>query len=165
MRAFIFFLLLFSSCSVERAQRRHCAKCPSKEVKSDSTWYKKFVEYRDSVISIPADKAQLEYKFMPCPDGSVPKVKSIKEKSGKQIEVESTYNESNGILKVAALIPERKDTFKLPEVIIESGTKKEGTIVKQPPPKWTDCLPVFIMGLLTGATSIFLIFHFRKSKF
>jgi len=59
-------LVLFYGCSAEKrlakklkAIQEICATCPVKETKIDSTWYKEYVTYRDSVINAPKDSATI----------------------------------------------------------------------------------------------------------
>jgi hypothetical protein len=84
----IFFILLTTllmyGCITEKKRAKICANCPIKEVTVDSTIYKEYWSFRDSVLNVPPDSAEIEYIVGPCPDGSTPPIKERFKRDGRK---------------------------------------------------------------------------------
>ena len=84
----IFFILvttlLMYGCVTEKKRAKICATCAVKEERVDSTIYKEYWSFRDSVLNVPEDSARIEYLVGPCPDGSSPPIKEIYKREGRK---------------------------------------------------------------------------------
>ena len=84
----IFFILvttlLMYGCVTEKKRAKICATCAVKEVQVDSTIYKEYWSFRDSVLNVPEDSARIEYLVGPCPDGSIPPIKEVYKREGRK---------------------------------------------------------------------------------
>ena len=60
-----------------------------KSVKVDRT-----VEYRDTTITVAADSAKILLRFIPCPDGTMPKVEGTDAKQGRKTSIKAKQNGS-----------------------------------------------------------------------
>ena len=90
MKKIIFILLttlLMYGCVSERKRNKICATCPIKEVRVDSTIYKEYWSFRDSVLNVPPDSATIEYIVSPCPDGSIPAIKETYKRDGRKTKL------------------------------------------------------------------------------
>ena len=87
----IFFILvttlLMYGCITEKKRAKICANCPVKEVRVDSTIYKEYWTFRDSVLNVPEDSARIEYVVGPCPDGTIPPIKEKYKRNGRKTTI------------------------------------------------------------------------------
>lgn len=87
----IFFILvatlLMYGCVTEKKRAKICLTCAVKEVRVDSTIYKEYWSFRDSVLNVPEDSARIEYVVGPCPDGSIPPIKEIYKRDGRKTSI------------------------------------------------------------------------------
>jgi len=91
----IFVLLIVLSvagCVTERKRAKICATCPIKEVRVDSTIYKEYWTFRDSILNVPKDSAEIEYIVGPCPDGSIPVIKETYKRDGRKTTLTGRVN-------------------------------------------------------------------------
>ena len=72
MKKFALILLVVSAC---------------KSVKVERT-----VEYRDTTITVAADSAKILLRFIPCPDGTMPKVEGTDAKQGRKTSIKAKQN-------------------------------------------------------------------------
>lgn len=79
--------LLMYGCVSERKRAKICASCPIKEVRTDSTIYKEYWNFRDSVLNVPKDSAEIEYVVGPCPDGTIPTIKETYKRDGRKTSI------------------------------------------------------------------------------
>jgi len=134
-------IVLLYGCSAEKRLARKlkaiqeiCATCPVKETKIDSTWYKEYVTYRDSVINSPKDSASIEYVVSPCPDGSIPSIKERYKRDGRKTSLSGTIKD--GVIKVDATVGVEQLKFQYKELIKENNRLKETTKVLPCVDKW-----------------------------
>jgi hypothetical protein len=120
MTRYLLILLILSGCVSERKRAKICLTCPVKV--SDSTWYKKYTTYRDSVLGIPSDTAEVRYIVEPCPDGSQPQVKPVETKQGRYTSIESKQNGSEFTVNAAAKPEPIK--VSLPTTTVEKGSDR-----------------------------------------
>ena len=71
-------------CITEKKRAKICATCAVKEERVDSTIYKEYWSFRDSILNVPEDSARIEYVVGPCPDGSIPPIKEIYKREGRK---------------------------------------------------------------------------------
>ena len=87
----IFFILLTTfllyGCVTEKKRAKICATCAVKEEKIDSTIYKEYWSFRDSILNVPKDSAIIEYVVGPCPDGTIPVIKEIYKRDGRKTTI------------------------------------------------------------------------------
>jgi hypothetical protein len=79
--------VMLAGCVSERKRAKICATCPIKEIRTDSTIYKEYWSFRDSILNVPKDSAQIEYVVSPCPDGSIPAIKETYKKDGRKTKL------------------------------------------------------------------------------
>jgi hypothetical protein len=84
----IFFILvttlLMYGCVTEKKRAKICLTCSVKEERVDSTIYKEYWSFRDSILNVPEDSARIEYVVGPCPDGSIPPIKQVYKREGRK---------------------------------------------------------------------------------
>jgi hypothetical protein len=87
----IFFILittlLMYGCVTEKKRAKICATCAVKEERVDSTIYKEYWSFRDSVLNVPEDSARIEYVIGPCPDGSIPPIRQTYKREGRKTSI------------------------------------------------------------------------------
>jgi hypothetical protein len=87
----IFFILvttlLMYGCVTEKKRAKICATCAVKEERVDSTIYKEYWSFRDSVLNVPEDSARIEYLVGPCPDGSIPPIRQTYKRDGRKTTI------------------------------------------------------------------------------
>lgn len=134
-------IVLLYGCSAEKRLAKKqkylaeiCATCPVKETKIDSTWYKEYVTYRDSVINAPKDSASIEYVVSPCPDGSIPPIRERYKRDGRKTSLSGTVKD--GVIKVDATVGMEQLKFQYKELIKENNRLKETTKVLPCIDKW-----------------------------
>ena len=86
MKKFALILLVVSAC---------------KSVKVERT-----VEYRDTTITVAADSAKMLLRFIPCPDGTMPKIKGTDAKQGRKTSIKAKQNGST--VEVRAEVAQEK---------------------------------------------------------
>ena len=69
---------------LKKKRAKICATCAVKEERVDSTIYKEYWSFRDSVLNVPEDSARIEFVVGPCPDGSIPPIKEIYKHEGRK---------------------------------------------------------------------------------
>jgi len=136
MKQLIIFLavLALTSCVSERKRAKICKTCPQKEVTTDSTWYKMYITYRDSVIAVEKDSAMKRFVISPCPDGSIPKITETESKDGRKTIQEVTIK--GNILEVRAKVKEENIPVQLPTTTIEKGRDKKTVLTLPCEEKW-----------------------------
>jgi len=122
-------IVFFFSCSAEKKIIKRqklkdeiCATCPVKETKVDSTWYKEYVNYRDSVLNVPKDSANLKLKVYPCPDGTIPKVEQTYKRDGRKTTIDVNVDDK-GNIDINANVGAEQLKFELREKIKEYNKK------------------------------------------
>jgi len=75
---------LLCGCITEKKRAKICDTCTVKEEHVDSTIYKEYWTFRDSVLNVPKDSARIEYVVSPCPDGSAPTIKQVYKRDGRK---------------------------------------------------------------------------------
>jgi hypothetical protein len=58
----------------------------------DSTIYKEYWSFRDSVLNVPKDSAEIEYIVGPCPDGTIPPIKETYKRDGRKTTLTGRVN-------------------------------------------------------------------------
>ena len=86
MKKFALILLVVSAC---------------KSVKVERT-----VEYRDTTITVAADSAKILLRFIPCPDGTMPKIANAETKQGRKTSIK-TKQRGNTVEVSAEVAPEK----------------------------------------------------------
>ena len=113
----IFFILvttlLMYGCVTEKKRAKICANCPVKEVQIDSTIYKEYWSFRDSILNVPKDSAIIEYVVGPCPDGTIPVIKEIYKKDGRKTTI--TGKVKDGKITVKADVGVEQLKFEIKE--------------------------------------------------
>jgi hypothetical protein len=74
-------------CVTEKKRAKICATCATKEERVDSTIYKEYWSFRDSVLNVPEDSARIEYVVGPCPDGSIPPIRQTFKRDGRKTSI------------------------------------------------------------------------------
>lgn len=82
-----FGVAVFAGCITEKKRAKICATCPIKELRTDSTIYKEYWSFRDSVLNVLPDSAQIEYVVSPCPNGSIPAIKETYKREGRKTNI------------------------------------------------------------------------------
>lgn len=153
-------LILLSGCYTPKRIAKICKTCPTS--RTDSTWYKSYVSFRDSVIALPKDSASIEYIVTPCPDGTIPSVVQV----GK---TESNNTKINGVqtgrkLKVKSINTPDTIYIKVPTYIEKSGSKSNQTIC--PDELWGHHYFYYcgwLMHLLTFMALLCALIYYRNS--
>jgi hypothetical protein len=104
---------MLSGCVTERKRAKICATCPIKEVRTDSTIYKEYWSFRDSVLNVPKDSAEIEYIVGPCPDGTIPPIKETYKRDGRKTSIKGKV--SGGKISIAANVGTEQLKFELRE--------------------------------------------------
>ena len=63
------------------------------------------VEYRDTTITVAADSAKILLRFIPCPDGTMPKIANAETKQGRKTSIK-TKQRGNTVEVSAEVAPE-----------------------------------------------------------
>jgi len=117
----IFFILLTTllmyGCVTEKKRAKICATCAVKEERVDSTIYKEYWSFRDSVFNVPQDSATIEYIVGPCPDGSIPPIKEVYKRDGRKTSL--TGEIKDGKIIVEAKVGTEQLKFELREKTME----------------------------------------------
>ena len=104
---------MISGCVTEKKRAKICANCPIKEVRTDSTIYKEYWTFRDSILNVLPDSAQIEYIVSPCPDGTIPPIKETYKKEGRKTTIKGKV--SGGKISIAANVGTEQLKFELRE--------------------------------------------------
>ena len=72
MKKYALILLVVSACKTVKVERT--------------------VEYRDTTITVAADSAKILLRFIPCPDGTMPKVEGTDAKQGRKTSIKAKQN-------------------------------------------------------------------------
>ena len=158
-------IVLLYGCSAEKRLAKKqkyiaeiCATCPVKETKIDSTWYKEYVTYRDSVINAPKDSATIEYVVSPCPDGTIPAIKQTSKRDGRKTSLSGTVKD--GVIKIDATVGMEELKFQYKELIKENNRLKQTTKVLPCVDKWGEDffyysgIVAYIISALTLAVAL-----------
>jgi hypothetical protein len=105
--------LMLSSCVTERKRAKICATCPIKEVRVDSTIYKEYWSFRDSILNVPKDSAEIEYIVGPCPDGTIPPIKETYKRDGRKTTL--TGRVKDGTIHINANVGTEQLKFEIRE--------------------------------------------------
>ena len=105
--------LMLVGCVTERKRAKICFTCPIKEVRVDSTIYKEYWSFRDSVLNVPPDSAEIEYVVGPCPDGTIPPIKETYKRDGRKTTL--TGRVKNGTIRINANIGTEQLKFEIRE--------------------------------------------------
>jgi len=86
-KIFLILAIVLAGCVTEKKRAKICATCPIKEVRTDSTIYKEYWTFRDSVFNVPRDSAEVQYVVGPCPDGTIPVIKEVYKRDGRKTKL------------------------------------------------------------------------------
>ena len=106
-------LIVFAGCITERKRAKICSTCPQKQVRTDSTIYKEYWSFRDSVLNVPPDSAHIEYVVSPCPDGTIPTIKETYKRDGRKTKLKGTVK--NGKINIGAEVGTEQLKFEIRE--------------------------------------------------
>jgi hypothetical protein len=126
--------LMFVGCVTEKKRAKICATCPIKEVRVDSTIYKEYWSFRDSVLNVPKDSAEIEYIVGPCPDGSIPPIKETYKRDGRKTKL--TGRVKGNTIKINANVGTEQLKFELREKTREIEKLKSETKVLPCQDRW-----------------------------
>ena len=149
-------LILFTSCMTPRRLEKWCAKCPTSI--QDSTWQNRYTTYRDSILQIEPDSAEVIYRVIPCPDGTIPEVKRESSARGRKTRITSKQDAAK--FTVQAKVEAEQVAVKLPTEHIESGRDKVSVL-----PCTGYSLRELILGILAGFVIGLLTGIILMSKF
>jgi hypothetical protein len=86
-KIFVILAIVLTGCVTEKKRAKICATCPIKEVRVDSTIYKEYWTFRDSVLNVLPDSAQIKYVVGPCPDGTIPAIREVYKRDGRKTSI------------------------------------------------------------------------------
>ena len=126
--------LMISGCVTERKRAKICATCPIKEVRVDSTIYKEYWSFRDSVLNVPKDSAEIEYVVGPCPDGTIPPIKETYKRDGRKTKIAGRVKD--GTIRINANVGTEQLKFELREKTREIEKLKSSVKVLPCQDRW-----------------------------
>jgi hypothetical protein len=133
----IFLILLIAgltSCVTEKKRAKICATCPIKQIRTDSTIYKEYWTFRDSVLNVPPDSAQIEYVVGPCLDGTIPPIKETYKRDGRKTKLAARVKD--GTIHINANVGHEQLKFELREKTREIEKLKSETKVLPCQDRW-----------------------------
>jgi len=160
-KALIFiFISALASCSIQKRQARHCLKCPEKLKITDSTYYREIERLKHVIVELESDSGLSVVKFLPCPDGSMPKIENIRTQDGKTVKVRSAYKPETGELKTKAIQQAVKKDVYIPEKMVDKTAKRVESVVKQAD---CDCRSKFMVYAI-GMFALFCLIWFVDKR-
>lgn len=111
-------LLLLSGCVSERKRAKICLTCRGRS--TDTTTVVRTERIRDTVLMVDPDSAIEVVRFLPCPDGSAPKIKQRESARGRKTAIRSDLNGLDLTVKAKVEPEQKRAQIKDTEVIRDS---------------------------------------------
>jgi len=117
---YLILILLLSSCYTPRQIRKICTNCPT--TIQDSTWQNRYTTYRDSILQIQPDSAEVIYRVIPCPDGTIPAIKRESSARGRKTRIAAKQDGAK--FTIQAKVEAEQVAVQVKTEHIESGRDK-----------------------------------------
>lgn len=133
-----------SGCVTERKRAKICLTCPVKT--TDSTRMTRTETIRDTIIRTDSDSAKMVIRFLPCPDGSTPKLAGTDLVHGRKTTIKA---KQNGLqLDIAAQVKPEEKTVAVKDTHTTTESKRTEQLPCPEHSHWMYWLAIGVLSTL-----------------